>query len=179
MSDAPRIGPTNLEDARTRLGPAAAALPNSPAPGTVVLQAEERGRMPAVAVLDPHGTCTEPEDPRLLLLAVPGADPGPTPATLAALLEAMLAVAREAGHRRLSTGCDPMDLTRLRALEAAGFRTTGRQPYFQLGPAHIEYVSGYADATGAVMDLAVDLAPAPAPAPTPAPAPAEPPGPRA
>lgn len=158
MRDAPRISPTSLEDARPLLGAAASALPNSPAAGTVVLQVEEHGRPRAVAVLDPHGTCTEPEDPRLLLLAVSEAGPGPTPAAQAALLAAMLEAARTAGHRRLSTGCDPMDLSRLRTLEAAGFRTTGRQPYFQLGPAHIEYVSGYADATGAVMDLAVDLA---------------------
>lgn len=157
MSDAPRIIPTRLEDARTLLGPAAAALPTSPAAGTVVLQLEAGGGPRVVGVLDPHGTCTEPEDPRLLLLEVPGDGPRPTPAAHAALLAAVLEAARAAGHRRLSTGCDPMDLTRLRALEAAGFRTTGRQPYFQLGPAHIEYVSGYADATGAVMDLAADL----------------------
>ena len=159
MSDAPRISPTTLEDARSRLGSTAAALPNSPAAGTLVLQVEDAGRPRAVGVLDPHGTCTEPADPRVLLLAVTDGGTAPTPAAEAALLAAVLEAARAAGHRRLSTGCDPMNLARLRTLEAAGFRSTGRQPYFQLGPAHVEYVSGYAVATGAVMDLAVDLTP--------------------
>ncbi|MFK7961673.1 MAG: hypothetical protein AB8G96_14245 [Phycisphaerales bacterium] len=111
----------------------------------------------AVALIDPRGGTTEPDDPALVL-ATRGADAQLDPALRHALAAAAIAAARTAGHRRLVTGVDPLDAAGTRALETAGFRPTGRHPYFELGGGHVEYVMGYTDPTGATLDLAVDLA---------------------
>jgi len=120
----------------------------------------DRGGIPVLAgIRDPRGGPTEPDDPALVFAA---AADGPLDVeALAALAADAVAAATDAGLARLVSGCDPMDLPTLRALESAGFRTVGRQPWFALGGGQVEFVTGYADATGATLDVAADCRPSP------------------
>jgi hypothetical protein len=116
----------------------------------LVTPADARPR--AAAALDPAGLPVEPDHP-CLLLHVDDADDD-----AAALLEAILARARASGHDRLLARCDPLDRPALRRLEQRGFRPTGTPPYFEIGPGQVQYVTGYQDATGSWLNLAVALA---------------------
>jgi hypothetical protein len=165
MTDAPAVRDCPLDEARTI--PGLTALAATPAPGTRVLVMDHGDGPRAAAVLDLHGSATEPQDPWLVVQRCGASASGagspppaglPDPAgELEPLVRAALTAAAADGHRRVTTGCDPMDLPRLKVLEGLGFAATGRQPYFVLGGGHVEYVMGYADASGATMDLAVRL----------------------
>lgn len=74
-----------------------------------------------------------------------------------ALLRGLIEFAQRAGHARLLAGCDPMNLDEIRLLERIGFAPTGRGPYFPIGGGQVQYVTGYQDATGSTLDLAMNL----------------------
>ena len=155
--DVPHVRTCTIDEARDV--PGLSGLPASPAAGTQVLLLEAGGSVRGAAIIDPHGGPTEPEAPLLLVSACGPAEGGGSPPALhpedevRPLVRAALAAAAAEGIERLVTGCDPMDLARVKAFEAEGFAPTGRQPYFVLGGGHVEYVMGYADASGATMDL--------------------------
>lgn len=128
----------------------------------------------AIGEVDPAGRPTAPEAASLRIERVgdppelpAGATPPPAttmlsnlldPATeLRPLLGTLLDAARTTGARRAVIGWDPMDAPGQRLLAELGFRPTGTPPYFERGPAGVEYVSGYADATGAAMDFGIAL----------------------
>ena len=73
------------------------------------------------------------------------------------LLRGLIDFARSEGHSRLLAGCDPMNLNEIRLLERLGFAPTGRGPYLPLGGGQVQYVTGYQDATGSTLDLALQL----------------------
>jgi hypothetical protein len=110
------------------------------------------GSLRGAAVLDGRGGPTEPGVP-LLRLEHTAAD-ADLDTEVRPLLEALQEVARRDGAARVVIGWDPMDRPGLRMLEAIGFASTGTMPYFPLGGDQVEYVSGYRDATGSILDLA-------------------------
>lgn len=74
-----------------------------------------------------------------------------------ALVRGLIESARRHGFARLLAGCDPMDLNELRLLEGLGFAPTGRGPYLPLGGGQVQYITGYQDATGSILDLVLTL----------------------
>lgn len=121
----------------------------------VLLLAEVNHQPRAAALLDPVGRPTEPDTPAIILERL-DAD-AELDADLAPLLDAVLDEARVKGMTRLLIGWDPMDHHGLRLLEQRGFRPTGAMPYFEIGGGEVQYVSGYQDATGSTLDLAINL----------------------
>lgn len=113
------------------------------------------GSLIAVAVIDPDGRATMPGHPTMRLAA--SSQRGPDDHEMAALLRDLIEKAISLGAKRLSVGWDPMDFSGLKRLEAAGFRSAGSLPYFEMGGGHVEYVTGYQDATGSTMDMVIEL----------------------
>ena len=139
--------------------------------GGVLVHAAGAGAHCAIAVVDPSGPVTDPGVPSVRLF-VAGDGSGELPMTsgrasspannpakdaaAAAAIQAAVDTADQSGTPRLVALTDPMDRPRQRLFEAAGFRTGDRQPYFDQGGGLIEYVTGYTDATGAVLELVRD-----------------------
>jgi hypothetical protein len=109
----------------------------------------------AIGVIDRNGRSTMPNDPTLRL-AIDSRQP-PTDDEIAELLRDLIRAAESLGANRLTVGWDPMDFAGLKRLEAAGFRPTGTLPYFEFAGGHVEYITGYQDATGATMDMMLEL----------------------
>ena len=121
------------------------------------LLAEREGEVMAAGVYQPDGNATEPSHPHLRVRPVADA---PSPESSAAMIEVLPQLldrlvqhARERRDERVTLAWDPMDRAGLRAIESAGFRATGGGPYRELGGGIVQYVTGYDDAGGAVIDL--------------------------
>ena len=99
--------------------------------------------MTATVHLDPQGSPTLPDMPRLSIQGdtVPSAE-----------IEAILSDAQRQGTSAVSTGWDPMDASGLQTLESLGFKPAGTMPWRPMGNA-VHWVTGYEDATGAILDL--------------------------
>lgn len=95
----------------------------------------------------------EPEQPSIRLRAAKSIRDGER----VALVRALVDLARNEKHARVLAGCDPMDLNEIRLLESIGFAPTGRGPYLPLGGGQVQYITGYQDATGSTLDLAMEL----------------------
>jgi hypothetical protein len=121
----------------------------------VVLVAERGGSIRCAGVVDPAGCATEPLDP--VIRIVDRADDADLAGDLHPLVDALADAAASLGAPRVVIGWDPMDAQGLRMLDTAGFRPTGANPYFELGPDQVEYVTGYRDPTGSTVDLAREL----------------------
>lgn len=122
--------------------------------------AERDGSIIAFAGLDPAGTPTEPDSPlvRVHLRRTKEDDEADSPGELSQdAIRATVAAATSAGITRLLITVDPMDHHAMRMVEDLGFHPTGTSPYFDLGGGNVQYVSGYQDATGSQIDLAIDL----------------------
>lgn len=128
--------------------------PPTPRDDAPVFLAEDDADVLAAASIDFRGGPTEPRLPWIELHRRPDA---PADAETA-LLRHLIRLARDRGADRVVLGVDPMDGPALKRLEDLGFRPTGRGPYFLLGGVHPQYVTGYQDATGSILDLARDLA---------------------
>jgi hypothetical protein len=120
------------------------------------IAAPAEGPPRSAAAVDPGGLPAHPDTPCLLLAVVDG-DEALADADAAALIDTLLDRCRAGGHPRLLARCDPLDRPALRRLEQRGFRPTGTPPYFEIGPGQVQYVTGYQDATGSWLDLAVPL----------------------
>jgi len=97
--------------------------------------------------LDTHGVTTVPDVPRLCWTG-----DAPDAAAVALALEA----AGTQGLDAVSIGWDPMDAPGLAMLQSAGFKPVGTGPWRFVGGA-VHWVTGYEDATGAVLDLICTL----------------------
>lgn len=120
-----------------------------------VLIAWQNDRPQAAAMLEPAGRPTDPVTPAAIFELLQ--KDAQVEWHIAPLLEAIVNEARSRGMERLMTGWDPMDHRGLRVFEQRGFRPTGAMPYFDLGGGEVQYVSGYQDATGSTLDLALQL----------------------
>lgn len=109
----------------------------------------------ALGVIDPDGRATIPEHPTIRVAI----DPLQTPTNdaLASLIRELVDAARAGGTTRVTAGVDPMDFAGVKRLEALGFRPAGSLPYFEFAGGHVEYITGYQDATGSTMDMVADL----------------------
>ena len=121
------------------------------APDAIVVAAGPADRTGPIAALDPGGLATTPEEPAIRFLP---ADRTITPADARDLVDLLVDAARDAGAPRVLIAWDTMDDAGLKMLETKGFRPTGAMPYFEIGPGQVEYVTGYRDPTGSVVDLA-------------------------
>jgi len=97
--------------------------------------------------LDTQGVASVPDVPRLCWTG-----DAPDAAAVAQALDD--AIAR--GIDRVSIGWDPMDAAGLAMLQSAGFKPVGTGPWRPVGGA-VHWVTGYEDATGAVLDLIYTL----------------------
>ena len=97
--------------------------------------------------LDTQGVATVPEVPRLRWTGR-----APDAAAVAQALDDAVAQ----GVDRVSIGWDPMDAAGLAMLQSAGFKPVGTGPWRPVGGA-VHWVTGYEDATGAVLDLICTL----------------------
>ncbi len=116
--------------------------------GAIVAVLEQDSTVIAAAGLDPRGTAVTPNEPVLIL--------GMT-TTLAhdeALLKFLFSHLPTPKPARVLAMCDPLDAAGLACLDALGFKPAGVMPYFELGGGIVDYVSGYRDATGSVLELA-------------------------
>lgn len=114
---------------------------------------ERAGLAIAAGCLTIGWTPEEPEHPTIRLFTARST----TPDDLTALLRALIEQARVRGSTRLLIGCDPMHHDLLRMLDRLGFAPTGRGPYHLLGGGLVRYVTGYEDATGSTLDMALSL----------------------
>ena len=143
-ADAPALSPmirTAIEQPSgfgLKLSDQLAAEPDTPGP---------------VAALDPRGCATEPDHALLLLDRIGDADDR----LIARLIREVLNRAQSAGFDRVIARSDPMDRRHIRILESCGFRPTGRMAYREVGSTCVEYVDGYQDATGSLVDLVCQL----------------------
>lgn len=119
--------------------------------GAIVMLIDRDDGTAAAAAIDPRGTAGTLNTPVFRLL--PGSGGDESSALLARLIDE-LASPRPA---RLLATCDPLDAAALARFETLGFRPTGAMPYFELGGGMVEYVSGYRDAAGSVVELARPL----------------------
>ena len=93
--------------------------------------------------LQEHGAATLPQLPRLCWTGdAPSAD----------AIDSVLTEARARGVKAVSIGWDPMDAAGLAMLQAQGFAPAGTGPWRPMGDA-VHWVTGYEDATGAILDL--------------------------
>ena len=94
-----------------------------------------------------HGAATLPQLPRLCWTGeAPNAD----------AIERVLSEARAKGLEAVSIGWDPMDAAGLAMLQAQGFAPSSTGPWRPIGGA-VHWVTGYEDATGAILDLICTL----------------------
>ncbi|TVQ54775.1 MAG: hypothetical protein EA377_04745 [Phycisphaerales bacterium] len=121
------------------------------------LLAEREGKVIAAGVYQPDGNATEPSHPHLRVQPVADASSLESSSAmidvLPQLLDRLVQHARERQDERVTLSWDPMDQAGLRAVESAGFRAAGGGPYRELGGGIVQYVTGYDDASGAVIDL--------------------------
>jgi len=136
------------DEANTTIEP----LPARPAGAIAALQAVRDGAVRLRAVLHEHGSPNEPETPSIQFRTADA--PFDRVADLEPLTLALIEAADASGLSRVVAGWDPMDHAGLKVLERHGFRPTGVTPYFDLGGGQVQFVTGYQDATGAVLDLA-------------------------
>ena len=125
---------------------------------TVVLMQHNDATITAAAI-DHRGTARAPGEPVLRLLQRSRAkDEAKHEAKHEAVLLQRLidSLPPPRPHRLLAT-CDPLDAAALARLEQLGFRPTGAMPYFEIGGSMVEYVSGYRDAVGSILELALPL----------------------
>jgi hypothetical protein len=140
-------GAVTIREPRGDEGPLAERLGLSGA--ALVLVAESGDGRVLAGAIDPAGSVTEPDAPALRL--------GRGPSDLAEpLVAALIETAAGTGATRLVAAWDTMDVAGQRMLAGLGFRATGTQPYFERGP-DVEFVSGYTDPTGSLVDLARPL----------------------
>jgi hypothetical protein len=132
----------------------AAGLAGTAGDGVVTLAVERDGVVRLVGTMDPGGSATAPDAASIRVVHREADEPG---TDVAPLVTALVEAAEAAGARRAVIGWDPMDATGLRVLEGLGFAPVGTMPYFELGPGVVEYVTGYTDATGSILDLARPL----------------------
>lgn len=126
---------------------------NPPRECTVLVCAQgEQARF--AGLLDARGRATQPHDPAVTIQRVDEAGSGGDMSGLDELLVRLSAAAEALGANRITIGWDPMDVRGLKILQQHGFRPTGEMPYFEMTGGHVEYISGYMDATGSTMDLA-------------------------
>jgi hypothetical protein len=97
--------------------------------------------------LDTQGTVTVPDVPRLCWTG-----DAPDAAAVARAIDDAVAQ----GFDAVSIGWDPMDAAGLAMLQSAGFKPVGTGPWRPIGGA-VHWVTGYEDATGAVLDLICTL----------------------
>jgi len=118
-----------------------------------VIVVDRAGLVVGCGGIDPQGHPTEDGVPALRTAFANAATDDERRALIAALLDR----ARARDLERVLIGCDPMDHARLKRFLSLGFRPTGRGPYHLMGGGMVQYVTGYQDATGATLDLAIDL----------------------
>lgn len=115
----------------------------------------DANRFMLAGAIDPRGCATEPNQSLLILgEAAGGVDRAIAEAAEKTLISELLDEARRRGVERVVARCDPMDRRQVKLLERRGFRPTGRMAYFEAGGGYVEYVDGYRDATGSLVDLA-------------------------
>ena len=97
-----------------------------------------------------RGPATEPDSPMIELRQV---NDNMTQSIRKDLLEALLQYARKHHINRLLITNDPMDAAGISILTSLGFKPAGRGPYRTLSSDTVEYITGYADATGSELDF--------------------------
>lgn len=112
------------------------------------------GELRAVGMIELGRTPNDSNAPCLIIAVAESADPA---TDIAPLVESLVSHARRLGANRVVVGCDPMFAPMLRMYERLGFRPSGRLPYFERGPGQVDYVNGYQDATGSILDLTRSL----------------------
>lgn len=101
----------------------------------------------------PAGAPTEPDHPLLIVRFARGV----ADHERHDLVEELIQLARDEGHTRLIVSCDPMSYEDVSFYESFGFKPTGRGPYRIVAGDTVQYVTGYENATGSLLDLAMAL----------------------
>ena len=74
-----------------------------------------------------------------------------------ALVEHLIERARAGRPESVDRHVDPLDYEETSLYESLGFKPTGRGPYIDLGGGEVQYITGYQDAAGSILDLAITL----------------------
>ena len=74
-----------------------------------------------------------------------------------ALVEHLVQRARGDRLDRLIAHVDPMNYKETSLYESLGFKPTGRGPYIDLGGGQVQYITGYQNAAGSILDLSIAL----------------------
>jgi len=120
----------------------------------VVVVEDDKGAIAGALAVDLGGKSTDPDTPDLFQIALreDAADDAWT-----ALHDEAERLLRENSHARSGVAIEATDAKAIQRYEARGYEAVGGGAYREMGGGHVEYLHGYTDPVGFVVDFVKKL----------------------